>query len=288
MRPVQPCSCTSDHRGESGRKCHPGHTAACPVPPPRWYRAPRSTSGSSADSSVFQLSAEPAWPGSAAGQRCTQIVRSFSLFFFFSSTQHARKLCEIASLLPAPASAWHLIMFTECTKVGQRFTLYSASLLVHISTSLLTGEPHHGGSWNERKRGTSASSQMSLAVTVPLITGSQTECGEAGHLAYCTRDSRQQWVMMQTTQLSLSLISKLCIHAACIASIRVLLHVSKCIHFEFSQQSNECFSAQVKISNWPGYCAFNKPSRAANNPLLPPCVTEQVWERTRDLDMFPC
>ena len=94
--------------------------------------------------------------------------------------------------LPAPASAWHLIMFTECMKVGQRFTLYSTSLLEHISTSLLTGKSHHGDSWRERKRGTSASSQMSLAVTVPLITGSQTECGEAGHLAYCTRDSRQQ------------------------------------------------------------------------------------------------
>ena len=51
---------------------------------------------------------------------------------------------------------------------------------------------------------------MSLAVTVPLITGSQTECGEAGHLAYCTRDSRQQWVMMQTTQLSHQQIMHTC------------------------------------------------------------------------------
>lgn len=100
--------------------------------------------------------------------------------------------CSLPLCLPAPASTWHLIMFTGYMKVGQRFTLYSTSLLEHISTSLLTGKPHHGGSWRERKRGTSVSSQMSLAVTVPLITGFQTECGEAGHLPYCTRDSRQQ------------------------------------------------------------------------------------------------
>ena len=31
-------------------------------------------------------------------------------------------------------------MLTECMKVGQRFTLYSTSLLEHISTSLLTGK----------------------------------------------------------------------------------------------------------------------------------------------------
>lgn len=71
-------------------------------------------------------------------------------------------------------------------------TLYSTYLCEHICTSLLTGKPHHGGSWRERKRGTSVSSQMSLAVTVPLITGFQTECGEAGHLPYCIRDSRHQ------------------------------------------------------------------------------------------------
>lgn len=113
----------------------------------------------------------------------------FFLFFSFSQTNmHASFVRSLPFYLLPPQPG----MFAECTKVGQRFTLYSASLLVHISTSLLTGEPHHGGSWNERKRGTSASSQMSLAVTVPLITGSQTECGEAGHLAYCTRDSRQQ------------------------------------------------------------------------------------------------
>ena len=40
--------------------------------------------------------------------------------------------------------------------------------------------------------GMSASSQMSLAVTVPLITGWETETGEAGHLAYCSTDSRPQ------------------------------------------------------------------------------------------------
>lgn len=126
-------------------------------------------------------------PGSAVGQRYTQTVT----VFYFKSAMCVEGLCT-PLCLPARASAWHLIMFTECMKVGQRFTLYSTSLLEHISTSLLTGKPHHVGSWRERKRGTSASSQMSLAVTVPLITGSQTECGEAGHLAYCTRDSRQQ------------------------------------------------------------------------------------------------
>lgn len=39
-----------------------------------------------------------------------------------------------------PALPWHLIMLTECMKVGQRFTPYSTSLLERISTSLLTGK----------------------------------------------------------------------------------------------------------------------------------------------------
>lgn len=63
----------------------------------------------------------------------------------------------------------------------------------HISTSLLTSKAYTMEvSRKGRKRGPSANSQMSLAVTVPLITGSQTECGEAGHLAYCSIDSRQK------------------------------------------------------------------------------------------------
>jgi len=41
-------------------------------------------------------------------------------------------------------------MFTYSMKVGQRFTLYRAALLEHISTSLVTGKPHHGDSWKER------------------------------------------------------------------------------------------------------------------------------------------
>lgn len=74
-------------------------------------------------------------------------------------------------------------MFTGWVKVGQRFGLYSVNLLEHISTSLLTAEPHCGGSWRKGEEGEmTVSSQLSLAVTVPLITGFQTECGEAGHL----------------------------------------------------------------------------------------------------------
>lgn len=74
-------------------------------------------------------------------------------------------------------------MFTRYVKVGQRFRLYSVPLLQHISTSLLTGEPRCGGSWRKEEEGEmTASSQLSLAVTVPLITCFQTECGEAGHL----------------------------------------------------------------------------------------------------------
>lgn len=68
-------------------------------------------------------------------------------------------------------------------KVGQRVGLYSERVLEHISTSLLTGEAHCGGSRRRGEEGEmTASSQLSLAVTVPLITGFQTECGEAGHL----------------------------------------------------------------------------------------------------------
>lgn len=73
-------------------------------------------------------------------------------------------------------------MLAGHVKVGQRFTVYSAPLLKHISTSLLTGEPRCGGSWGKEEEGEmTVSSQLSLAVTVPLITGFQTECGEAGH-----------------------------------------------------------------------------------------------------------
>ena len=92
--------------------------------------------------------------------------------------------------LPAPGTS---SVFTGHLKVGQRFTVYSTSLLEHISTSLLDRQatplrlPER-----VRKRGTSMRGQMSLAVTVPLITGFQTECGEAGCLPCRTTDSRQQ------------------------------------------------------------------------------------------------
>lgn len=152
-----PCFCISDHPGENGHKCRPGHTAAGPVPPPGLYPAPQSTSGSSTGSSAFREIAGSPRLGSVAGHR--QLQRF------------------------APLFTWHLIMFTGCMKVGQRFVLYSVPLLEHISTSLLTAEPHCGGSWRKGEEGEmTVSSQLSLAVTVPLITGFQTECGEAGHL----------------------------------------------------------------------------------------------------------
>lgn len=208
-------------------------------------------------------------------------------FFFFLKAPCVWKLCALPSvylLLPQPGTS---SMFTECMKVGQRSTLYSTSLLEHISTSLLTGKPHHGGSWRARKRGTSASSQMSLAVTVPLITGSQTECGEAGHLAYCTRDSRQQWVMMQTAQLSHQQIMHTC---SMYGQHQSLLHVGKFTQYLFNQRNNKLFLLkwiyETNIDVVHSRTLLKPRTGPANNPLLLPCVTEGV--RERGLDMFPC
>lgn len=177
---------------------------------------------------------------------------------------------------------WHLIRFTGFMKVGQRFTLYSTSLCEHISTSLLTGKPHHVGSWRERKRGTSASSQMSLAVTVPLITGFQTECGEAGHLPYCTRDSRQQWVMMQTTQLSYQQI----MHTCCMyGKHQSLLHVGKFKQSWFDWQNNKSYLIKWIFKSYKDVLhsrtLWKSKTSPANNPLLLPCVTEGMREGER-------
>lgn len=96
----QPCSCTSVHKGESGRKHPPGHTEACPVLLSRRSREPQTTSGYSVGPSVFQLVAGTVQPGSAAGHR-----DSFFVFFSKHLLWKFLILLSVYLLLPQPGTS---------------------------------------------------------------------------------------------------------------------------------------------------------------------------------------